>query len=74
MVFLRTVSLKCREEALLSKYGLSLSVENGTMAIQIVMRAGVHRAAMFRINLKFLKTGSVENRPKPGRLKSTTAV
>ena len=38
------------------------------------MRAGVHRATVFRIKSKFLQTVSVKNRLKPGRPRSTTAV
>ena len=38
------------------------------------MQAGVHSATVFRIKSKFLRTGSVKNRRKPGRPRSTTAV
>ena len=49
-------------------------LENGATINQAAMRAGVHRATVFRIKSKLLQTGSVENRLKPGRPKLTAAV
>ena len=49
-------------------------LENGAKANQAAVRAGVHRATVFRIKSKFLQTGSVKNRSTSSRLKSTTAV
>ena len=63
----RSISVEVRAHVI----GMS---ENGAMAKEAAMQAGVHRATVFRIKTKFLQTGSVENRPKPGRPRSTTVV
>ena len=49
-------------------------LENGATANQAAMQAVVHRATVFRIKSKFLQIGSVKNRPKSGRPRSTSAV
>ena len=49
-------------------------LENGATASQAAVQASVHRATVFRIKSKFLQTGSVKNRPKPGRPRLTTVV
>ena len=55
-------------------------LENGATLNQAATRAGVHRVTVYGIYLRFLQTGSMRNRPKPGRppkpgrLKLDTAV
>ena len=49
-------------------------LENGATPNEAAMQAGIHRATVFSIKLKFLQTGSEKNRSKPGRPRSTTTV
>ena len=87
MIFLltnRAVFCKWSQKSQFKIPGRSISVEvrarvigvseNAATTKEAANQVGVHRVTVFRIKSKFLQTGSVKKKFKPGKPRSTTAV